>query len=1024
MFVVKKLVRRLPPVAASPGRKVFYVSGTGSKHGYLVDTGACQSLIPKAAVSRPGKKGPPLKAANGSYIGTYGRQQHTIHAAGSSYIWKFVVADVFLPILGADFLHYFDLLVDMRRRRLIPASSIRMTTEAKKKDVHRKTPTPAEKTPACSAATSSSRYENLKEEFKDVFSDVLRPPTTAGHDVRHYIKTSGPPVFAKYRRLPPEKLAAAKQCFSDMEKQGICQKASSPWASPLHIVEKKDGSIRPCGDYRRLNIVTEADHYPLPNISDTTSYLNGARVFTKLDMTKGYFQLPMNPEDIPKTAITTPFGTFTFNYSCFGLKNAGATFQRLMDSILGDFPFCVCYVDDVLIFSASHEEHEEHIRKVLGRLRENKLVVKNDKCVFGAESVTFLGHKVSSNGVAPLPSKVEGIRKFPKPTTVKKLQEFLGMVTFYHRFLPRIANILAPLNELLKGKPKQLEWTMEAEEAFNNAKKTLANATLLAYPSPSATLHLYTDASNVAVGAVLEQKEKGVAKPLGFFSKKLSPTEKRYSTFDRELLAVFSAIKYFKHLLLAKHFEIFTDHLPLVHAFVKRTDQESQRQQRQLTAIAEYDCTILHLPGKQNKVADALSRNVVAVADIGLDIKRLQKLQQEEEESAKKNTTLQLVRMNGEDETSILCDVSTGKPRPWIPKEMRREVFNLIHNLAHPSKRATTKMMTDKYVWHAISKDCKMWAKECLACQRCKTHRHTETGVGTIEQPRRRFGHIHVDVVGPLPASNGYKYLFTMIDRSTRWPEAVPMKNATTEECVNALLSGWIAKFGLPDIISSDRGSQFTSNLWKSMATSLGVDMKHTTSYNPEANGMVERFHRTLKAALMATCKNGEWNLRLPWVLLGLRTTPKAPGDVSIAEKVYGDTLQVPGDFFKKENIISQSALRREVDKYIPCEPTFKDRKKKYIPPDLNSCSHVFIRVDAAKPPLTPPYTGPYTVKQKKKKSWQLDIRGTLSWVSIDRLKPAYLPPEYDPRQYTRSGRLIKKLFPQGGSDVGSMTAQ
>ena len=168
-----------------------------------------------------------------------------------------------------------------------------------------------------------------------------------------------------------------------MERQGICQKASSPWASPLHIVEKSDGTLRPCGDYRRLNNVTEPDHYPLPNISDITSYLNGASIFSKLDMTKGYYQVPMNKEDIPKTAVTTPFGTYTFNYSCFGLKNAGATFQRLMDNILGDLPFCVCYVDDVLIFSKTHSEHLKHLRMVLERLKNNSMLVKPNKCGSG-----------------------------------------------------------------------------------------------------------------------------------------------------------------------------------------------------------------------------------------------------------------------------------------------------------------------------------------------------------------------------------------------------------------------------------------------------------------------------------------------------------------------------------------------------------------------------------------------------------------------------------------------------------------
>ena len=390
-----------------------------------------------------------------------------------------------------------------------------------------------------------------------------------------------------------------------MEKQGLCQKASSPWASPLHIVVKKDGTIKPCGDYRRLNI-TEADHYPLPNIADVTSFLHGATVFSKLDLMKGYFQVPMHPEDIPKTAIVTPFGTYTFNYS-FGLKNGGATFQRLMDDILGDLSFCVCYVDDVLVFSNSRKQHLQHLKVVLERLSENGLIAREDKFTFGASEVEFLGHAISHLGVTPLREKVEAIQGFPKPSTVRGLQEFLGLVTFYHRFLPSIASKLAPLNELLKGKPKLLSWNPDTEAAFRSAKQTLADATLLAFPASNAELLLTTDASDIVVGAVLEQRLHGHTTPLAFYSKKLSDTERRYPTFDRELLVVYLATKHFKHLLEAQPFQIWTDHLPLVHAFSKKTDPCSSRQQRQLSTVSEFNCNLQHISGKSNTVADALS---------------------------------------------------------------------------------------------------------------------------------------------------------------------------------------------------------------------------------------------------------------------------------------------------------------------------------------------------------------------------------------------------------------------------------
>ena len=203
-------------------------------------------------------------------------------------------------------------------------------------------------------------------------------------------------MHSKFRRLAPDKLQAAKKVINDMEAMSICQKASSPWSSHLHIVAKKYGSLRPCSDYRRLNMMTEPDHYPLPNIADVTTHRHGAKIFSKLDLLKGYYQISMHPDDIPKTAITTPFSTYIFNNSCFGLRNAGATFQRMIDTVLGDLPLCFAYVDDIVIFSSNPEEHWHHLHQVLERLRSAGLILHHDKCVFGTKEIDFLGHHISA----------------------------------------------------------------------------------------------------------------------------------------------------------------------------------------------------------------------------------------------------------------------------------------------------------------------------------------------------------------------------------------------------------------------------------------------------------------------------------------------------------------------------------------------------------------------------------------------------------------------------------------------------
>ena len=318
-------------------------------------------------------------------------------------------------------------------------------------------------------------------------------------------------------------------------------------------------------------------------------------------------------------------------------------------------------------------------------------------------------------------------------------------------------------------------------------------------------------------------------------------------------------------------------------------------------------------------------------------------------------------------------------------------------------------MVKSKYLWETIAADVKAWSTACIPCQKSKVIRHTESGIGKFSQPDRRFGHIHVDIVGPLPISQNCRYIFSIIDRSTRWPEAVPMSDASTDSCVSALVETWISRFGLPDVITSDRGSVFTSTLWTQLAQRLGISTTTTTAYNPEANGMIERFHRSLKAALMTRCTSDKWKQELPWVMLGLRTTPKEDDDHAPAAKVYGDALTVPADFFRQSTDLSPAQLHESLQRFVPCRQTYKHTRNAFMPKDLQTTTHVFVRVDAAKSPLTPPYTGPYKVLQRKEKSFKLQIRNSMDWVSIDRLKPAYLMNEDQPDvTFSRAGRPLR----------------
>ncbi|KAL0540150.1 hypothetical protein IC582_024380 [Cucumis melo] len=714
-------------------------------------------------------------------------------------------------------------------------------------------------------ADVSLSSEPVVRDYPDVFPEEL-PGLPPHREVEFAIELEPGtvPISRAPYRMAPAELKELKVQLQELLDKGFIRPSVSPWGAPVLFVKKKDGSMRLCIDYRELNKVTVKNRYPLPRIDDLFDQLQGATVFSKIDLWSGYHQLRIKDGDVPKTAFRSRYGYYEFIVMSFGLTNAPAVFMDLMNRVFREFldTFVIVFIDDILIYSKTEAEHEKHLRMVLQTLRDNKLYAK-------LKQVSFLGHVVSKAGVSVDPAKIEAVTGWTRPSTVSEVRSFMGLAGYYRRFVENFSRIATPLTQLTrKGAP--FVWSKACEDSFQNLKQKLVTAPVLTVPDGSGSFVIYSDASNKGLGCVLMQQGKVVA----YASRQLKSHEQNYPTHDLELAAVVFALKIWRHYLYGEKIQIFTDHKSLKYFFTQK--ELNMRQRRWLELVKDYDCEILYHPGKANVVADALSRKVshsaalitrqaplhrdleraeiaVSVGSVTMQLAQLtvQPTLRQRIIDAQSNDPY-LVEKRGLAEAGQAVEFSLSSDggllferRLCVPSDsaVKTELLSEAHSSPFSMHPGSTKMYQDLkrvYWWRNMKREVAEFVSRCLVCQQVKAPRQKPAGLlQPLSIPEWKWENVSMDFITGLPRTlRGFTVIWVVVDRLTKSAHFVPGKSTyTASKWAQLYMSEIVRLHGVPVSIVSDRDARFTSKFWKGLQTAMGTRLDFSTTFHPQTDG-------------------------------------------------------------------------------------------------------------------------------------------------------------------------------------------
>jgi hypothetical protein len=864
-------------------------------------------------------------------------------------------------------------------------------------------------------------YSDFRHLFeKEADEDALPPHQPWDHEIK--IKEGMELKKEPLRPMSAEKAEYVRKYVDEGLRKRHIRESESPAGYPLHIVPKGD-EWRVCVDYRGLNDATVKNSYPLPLIHELQDRLQGAQWFTAFDIPGAYNRIRIKAGHEWKTAFRTRFGLYEYLVMPFGLTNAPATFQAYINNVLRKYldVFVVVYLDDILVYSKTYDEHVRDVRKVLQALADAKMKIKPEKTEFHKTEVKFLGYIVSREGLKMDQKKVEAVTSWPKPNTVKEVQSFLGFANFYRQFIKDYSKVAAPLTELTK-KDKVFEWTAEAEEAFQELKTRFSTEPILVIFDPSKPSVVETDASDKAIGACLSQADdKGKLRPVAYLSRKFTPAESNYEVHDKELLAIIEAFRHWRVYLEGQAHETkcISDHQNLTRFL--STHIMTGRQMRWYQDIATFNMKIHYRKGSENARADAMSRRedymkgepkkgiqlLVQNADGTLQVNKvaatsvieMNQLSKEIRKAQGKERFCQEQLSHMYDSTPDEFDEHDGilqfQGRDYIPVSLRETVLRLYHDgplRGHPGTAKMLQTLQDRCYFPKMRQAIEDFVKKCTICRRNKHDRHLPYGLlQPLQVPNRPWESVAMDFIVKLPPSadpvtkESYDGIMVVVDRFSKFGRFIPYRETwTATQLAHVFIKNVVANHGLPVQLVTDRDKLFTSNFWTALMQHLGVQHKMSTAYHPQTDGQTERLNQVLEQYLRCYVNDRQdnWITLLPLAQIAYNQSPTTTTGTSPFFASYGfepndytGQMEVSADnptaaLTAREFCEMQESLRLDL-MFCRARMTMYANRKRLEGPTLKGGDKVYllrrnIRSDKPTKKLDAVKLGPFKIRRQK----------------------------------------------------------